>query len=227
MYSKVNYNDFELEYWTIDSHLTSTVKSSKYSPTRETRAGRIWEKKLFDFYKDVLKPDDIVYDVGAYIGTHALPLSKFCKYVVAFEPSLEIYDVLTKNMKNNNINNVLALNRAVGLGNELEFFEKKDGSSRFNGRKGKKSMKKTIRLDHLKPQCLVTTDRVDLIKIDVEGHEFDVLEGARLLIEKNRPIILIEVFKKKKNKLMNWCFENEYIVTPFGGDDYILRPLHY
>ena len=218
MNSIVKYDEFELEYYSLNSH-------SNHAPTRLTRSGKIWEKKLYNFYKENLKPNDIVYDVGSYIGTHTLPFAKFCKFVVAFEPNLQIYDCLVKNIELNNINNVLALNQAVGLGNTLDFFERNDGTSRFSNKKiiGNKTEKTTIRLDHLYPLCLTKTDRVNLIKIDVEGHEFDVLEGARLLIEKNKPIILIEVFKKNKNKLMNWCFENNYKPTHFGGDDYILN----
>lgn len=218
MKSTVKYDNFSIDYYSLDSH-------AHHAPTKTTRNGKIWEKKLYNFYKDFLKPDHIVYEIGTYIGTHALPMSKYCKYVIAFEPSLELYDVLKKNIIENDIDNIHAINHAVGKGETKDFYERKDGTSRIADKqiKGEKKTITTIRIDHLKPLCIATSYKVDLMKIDVEGHEFEVLEGAKLIIRENRPTILIEVFKKNKKKLNEWCFENNYIITKLGGgDDYIL-----
>jgi FkbM family methyltransferase len=220
MQSTVKYDDFSIDYYSLDSH-------AHHAPTKITRNGKIWEKKLYNFYKDFLKPHHTVYDIGTYIGTHAIPMSKYCKFVMAFEPSLELYDVLQKNIALNNIKNILAVNRAVGRGETKDFYERNDGTSRIADKeiKGEKKSVSTVCLDHLKGLCITATDRVDLMKIDVEGHEFEVLEGAKIMINKYRPTILIEVFKKNKKKLNEWCFENNYMIEKLGGgDDYILKP---
>jgi len=51
-----------------------------------------------------------------------------------------------------------------------------------------------------------------------------VLAGAKNIIEKSRPIILIEVFKKNLNKLNEWSEANNYIITSLKGEDYLLEP---
>ena len=59
-------------------------------------------------------------------------------------------------------------------------------------------------------------DRVDFIKIDVEGMEEDVLNGARKVIEKNQPIMLIEHIKSNKDFLQKFLNNFDYKLFPVG-----------
>ena len=68
------------------------------------------------------------------------------------------------------------------------------------------------------------SEKIDLIKIDVEGFEFEVLCGAKETIEKYKPVIVIEVFKKNKIRLNEWCKINNYIVESLKAEDYLLLP---
>src|SRR4029077_1382669 len=58
--------------------------------------------------------------------------------------------------------------------------------------------------------------RVDLIKIDIEGMEMEALEGARQLIEKCHPILLIEQIKTVRERLRAWIQERDYEVIDAG-----------
>ena len=58
--------------------------------------------------------------------------------------------------------------------------------------------------------------RVDLIKIDIEGMEMEALEGARQLIEKCHPILLIEQIKTVRDRLRAWIQERGYEVIDAG-----------
>ena len=58
--------------------------------------------------------------------------------------------------------------------------------------------------------------RVDLIKIDVEGMELEVLEGASEMIDQSRPIMLIEKIKADAGKLRQWLESRGYAVTEAG-----------
>ena len=82
-------------------------------------------------------------------------------------------------------------------------------------------MVKTTTLDILYPHL----DGVKLLKIDIEGAEFRMLEGAKDLIQRNRPDILIEVFRHKRGILNEWCIKNKYSKTWLRGDDFHLEPL--
>ena len=68
--------------------------------------------------------------------------------------------------------------------------------------------------------------KINFIKIDVEGHEYEVLEGAELLIKKDRPIIIMETFNTKKNqeKLIKFANENNYLINEINKENYLLLP---
>jgi FkbM family methyltransferase len=85
------------------------------------------------------------------------------------------------------------------------------------------------------------TPRVCLIKIDVEGHDFQVLEGAEGTITRDRPIIYIEVWQEKGEVLLRkkkwrtdhsafarleqWAKGHFYLIERLTANDYRLRPL--
>jgi hypothetical protein len=58
--------------------------------------------------------------------------------------------------------------------------------------------------------------RVDLIKIDIEGMEMEALEGGQQMIEKARPILLIEQIKTVRERLRAWLQERGYEVIDAG-----------
>ena len=75
-------------------------------------------------------------------------------------------------------------------------------------------------------------ERVDLIKIDVEGHELRVLSGAVATLERFRPCILIEVFEEtlraqgaSAEAVVNFLEEHGYVMGEFSDVDGSLLPL--
>lgn len=73
----------------------------------------------------------------------------------------------------------------------------------------------------------IVKEKVKLIKIDVEGSEFQVLAGAIELIEEHKPIIIIETFKTKRNlKLLDdFCEGFDYDMEYISGDNYLMYPI--
>ena len=67
-------------------------------------------------------------------------------------------------------------------------------------------------------------EKIDLIKIDVEGHEIETLEGAKNTIKENKPVIVIESFDKKQ-EVDNFLFALGYqhVDTIRKGEDYIYQ----
>lgn len=132
------------------------------------------------------KKGDTVIDIGAYYGDSAIWWAKkFKAKVIAFEPLPEAFNELVKNLKLNGVEDrVIAHNTALGSGTKI------------TGGKGKGTMftyfnqeqtLKTKRLDDF------GIDNADIIKIDVEGFEYDVLKGAVNTIKKLHPKIILEV----------------------------------
>jgi FkbM family methyltransferase len=128
-------------------------------------------------------------DIGANIGNHSLYFSDHFKKVISFEPNPRTYKVLALNAEL--VSNVVCHN--VGLsdktGNAVLAVNPANigGSSITDGKPLHPQDIKLVELDSFEKY-----DNVKLLKIDVEGHEYKALSGARKLIKEQMPIILFE-----------------------------------
>jgi FkbM family methyltransferase len=209
-------NDLEFTYNTLDSHHNHCV-------TRMTRQGKVWERKLFKVYSKVCNKLSTAIDIGGYIGSHALPMSHYAEKVYVFEPHKELYQIIKQNIKQNNIQNIIPI--SVGLSNvkgKSKFIERNTGTSRMAYLTRNKTDNE-IEIDTI-DNIFKKHTNINLIKIDVEGHELEVLHGGKEVILNNRPVILIETFKQNKHKIQTWCDFEDYTMNSMGGDDYYLEP---
>lgn len=168
------------------------------------------EQTIIDFdLSEFIKKSKFILDIGSHVGYHSIAYAKINPNVriIAFEPQYEIYQLLLKNITDNNYaDRIQALNKAVGHQNEfttLSMFVD-DGPTtnlelnygvndifNFGGLNigfGNKKIE-MITIDSL------NLDFIDYIKIDVEGAEPLVLIGAENTIKKYRPIICFEHLK--------------------------------
>jgi len=157
---------------------------------------------------DSLNGDEIFLDIGAHIGLYTLPAAiKLDRgKVYAFEPATVNYQILTKHIKMNNLVNVEAKNLLVGdLDKNIKFFEQEklvspknsivmiDKISHYNT-----VYKKQVSLDNYFKDLDVVPN---VIKIDVEGAEVLVMNGAKKLITKSKPKIYLSIHPGRINQL--------------------------
>ena len=139
----------------------------------------------------------VILDIGANIGSYSYYLSRFVignsGICIGFEPRTDIWNRLKKNVKSDNfVAEKLALSNRTGFGNL--FLHTSHGLSsliakpEFEGFRSERVSLTT--LDSYVDSRNINS--VALIKIDVEGHELEVLEGASETIQKYKPIILCE-----------------------------------
>ena len=136
-----------------------------------------------------------VIDVGANIGLSTILLARMAERVIAFEPSPPNVAFLRRNLKRNGITNVEV--HAVAASSEpgtLRFHVAQFGAGSHVVAAGHVSGNTISTVD----VPAVTLDETDLppiafIKIDAEGHEPDVLAGARQLLVRDCPLIYTEV----------------------------------
>lgn len=170
-----------------------------------------WSEAEVALFKLLLKPESHVVEVGANIGTHSVALAKICHQgrVFCFEPQRPIFTLLCANLALNNIVNARALHAAVGGHEGQVEIETSDYSQPFNY--GSFSIDKGFATESTyagntwrEPVRLTTLDtepalqnlaRLDLLKIDVEGLEVPVLQGAQSLIRQHQPAIFCEANK--------------------------------
>jgi len=158
--------------------------------------------------KSVLEPEHVFFDIGANIGVFTLIAAKRVKdgKVHAFEPSEFHVKKLQENVRINGFQNIVI--NPVGLSNsaacrKLYFPKLKEsmtntGQASFYVLEGKtaeydEERVTTIRLDdYVEEKAL---QRMDVMKIDVEGAEMEILEGGLKTLNTFRPRVMMEVSK--------------------------------
>ena len=161
------------------------------------RRGYRWEEHHHDLAYKYLNSDSIVVEVGAHIGTLTVILSKLSKKVYTYEPIKQSYDLLNKNLLLNNCKNVISYQKGVGdeIGKTKVGYisEGNCGATILQGGSIEKHWyKKTdVDVDMITLDSL-NLDRIDYLKIDVEGYEEKVINGGLKIINKYKPIIVLE-----------------------------------
>jgi FkbM family methyltransferase len=146
----------------------------------------------------LLTVTDIFVDVGAHIGYFALVAAKYVKHVYAFEPSLNTYAYLERNLQLNPKLFAKITPYNIGLSNrkgsaQLYFAPKQPDIASLQPIEKDDFVIESILLDTI--DNLIPAP-VSFLKIDVEGAELDVLDGARETIQRSQPLILCELIEK-------------------------------
>lgn len=161
--------------------------------------------------ENLIKKDFICFDIGCCHGSYARLLTKYSNQVYAFEAEKENFRYLKEVMRQKNLK---IYNLAISNKNSTSIlyipkFKDKKNSAMSSLNKGyKKNLKNSIKFISQKVKS-VTLDnfvrknninKVDFIKIDVEGHELPVLKNSKLILSKYKPIFMIEILKDGKKK---------------------------
>ena len=159
----------------------------------------------------LISEGDTAIDIGANIGTQTISLSNKVGEkgkVIAFEPQNIISQCLQTNLTLNDITNVSVHKSAIS---------NKSGWAKMNiseyaqiGRYGEAgitktgSKVKTIKLDE------IDTQKCNLIKIDVEGHEWEVIQGGQEFLKVHKPNLYMEAKNgiEGTKKYLKWLLEN-------------------
>lgn len=159
-----------------------------------------YEPETFDFLRQNLKPGAITLDLGAHMGLFSVVMSQLVGKegrVFSFEPTPSTRNVLKEVVKINDCDhNVEVRSEAVSKEKGTFFFyDTGDLVSNANSlvqtaRSSSKIEVKTISLDEFAAEQNL---KIDCLKIDVEGAELDLLEGAKSVFTKMRPVALLSL----------------------------------
>ncbi|MGP4077773.1 FkbM family methyltransferase [Halobacillus sp. K22] len=161
-----------------------------------------YEESMLMDIKNRVPEDSVIIDVGAYIGNHSTFFAQHCQAsVFSIEPNREAFDLLEKNVQLNGLENKTTLlnigvGKKLGKGSIVGGSEDNMGMSQLKGDFEGDVVIETI--DHLFSEL----KRVDVIKIDVEGMEMDVLQGAEHTLKKHKPLLYIETTTDDKLHLI-------------------------
>ncbi len=148
----------------------------------ESVTGQWGEGKVLSALLALVRPNDTLLDVGANVGTYTVLFSKAAPQgrVLAFEPEDAAYARLTENLALNATHNVTAFKTALGAENQAGFLQVGAiaGNSALTEGSGQKVQ--IARGDDFFTEKALPIPR--LIKIDVEGYEYAVLEGLKVIL---------------------------------------------
>jgi len=206
-----------------------------------------FEYTTLELFSTLLKEGDVIVDVGANSGLYSIFYSKLVGNtgaVHAFEPDTETFVMLQENISLNNCTNIatynLALSNKASIIEMVSFdpdgFKPKDGDS-FKYIKevapgsvnnGGNTMT-AIKMDDV-PE-LQAIKKIDYIKIDVEGAELLVLQGAIDTIAKHKPVIIFELsgkwtkrFNYKPYQILVLLKDLGYEMDEYDIEQWIAKP---
>lgn len=161
-----------------------------------------YEQENVAFLTKTCKEGMVVIDIGAHLGLMSVIIAKLIgKHgkLYSFEPTPKTFEILKKIIHINDCDNIVtpfnkAVSNFVGL---VDFFVDENEGSNANslvGRKDKIRSAQKIEVNTL-DNCVaeLKLEKLDLIKIDAEGSELDVLNGAKNTIENFKPILILAI----------------------------------
>jgi FkbM family methyltransferase len=178
----------------------------------------IYEPRNIDFILKNIPKNGVFFDVGANIGAISIPIAKKRPDITiyCFEASQKVFSYLKKNIELNGLNNIKAMNCLLvdEVKGELPFYspEEQYGKGSMSAIFTKnQEMVQTETLDNfVKEQDL---QKVDFIKIDVEGYEKTVLSGSVSVLRNLKPKIFFE--------FLDWA-EDASVVNQIGDAQRLL-----
>ncbi len=187
------------------------------------------ERNYFEIFhlsklREHIKENAAILDIGANIGNHTIFFAKECeaRKIYSFEPTQKSFQILKENIRINCLDHmVVAMNVALGAKDskvDVIVDAKDAGSNHVEENMDGDIVMKTL-------DSLSIHDRIDFIKIDVEGYEYEVLKGAERSIAKDKPHIFIEIFDVNYDKVHQLLSHFGYECIERMEQDYLYAPI--
>jgi len=219
-----------------------TINPECYICQHYIQQNKIWEPYLHTTFEKYITPESIVVEGGGHVGVHTIKLGMLAKKVYVFEPLPQSNGILRQNVELNGLSNVEVF--VEGLSDTISTTRYKwipgnnpGGSGLDNNPLGTPDWVTVT--DKSVPVNLVTIDslnleKLDFIKLDIEGYEENAIRGGMETIRRCKPVIVLECYNDNVNKnkpLTKQEVEEKYkalidigyIVEHLEHADYILR----
>lgn len=185
-----------------------------------------FENDLLNQLAEILPKDAVIMDIGANIGNHTLywAIENHAKKIYSFEPIAQTFAILAKNIEINHLQNIV---QAYNFG--LSDQTSKARITSFNSANIGATTLAQSDTGNIELRALddldIREDKIDLMKIDVEGHEIFALRGAQKTIRKYKPLIFIEIFDENKSKVFKFFDDLGYVKErEFECDNFLFAP---
>ena len=188
---------------------------------RQIILNKEYEQDAVNFLEDEMRKNFFsnFLDIGANSGYYSFYFAK--KFsdlkIQAFEPNVDAYNKFLKTILKNSFKNVEISNFGLSnINNKVKMITWfKHGIAKTNStildkshdKKNSKIFEANLRIGD---EVINISEKKLVLKIDVEGHELSVLDGLKLLLNKNKSLILIEIADEKFEKVNKYLSEKNF-----------------
>lgn len=190
------------------------------------------EQNTFKIIKNLLPVDGVFVDIGANIGIYSCIMANHVGVkgsVIAFEPMPENLEALYNNIALNKLKNVEV--NELALSNRQEGFNLYVPYSHQEGPTGCTQVWNpgdwvSVGItDATTLDIAFQKERLDFIKIDTQGHELEILQGAKSTIERFQPLMLCEVLEENQTKVFDLIKSWNYTIFKQTHDGFLSTSL--
>jgi len=190
-----------------------------------------WHGNLWPMLRDnfLAERGGVALDLGSNYGFFTIPFASHFDKVYAFDMQLDVLTCLYANISALDISNVTLVHKAVSDKDEVLSYMPRNPSGHCyllpddSGR---------IKVESVKLDSYPIEGDVRFIKLDIEGAELKALHGGIELIQKHRPLIMLEFHSQRdslpnfnaRQDLLQFFKEIEYELVDFVRNDYIFAP---
>jgi FkbM family methyltransferase len=189
-----------------------------------------YEPAVFDYLKRYVQPGMVVLDVGAHVGLFTMLLARWAGppgRVFAFEPApltrAALIDHLALNEMSNRVS-VLPLAVSDQEGSALLYTVANSPENTLSATHGRLPQARgaPVTVTTIDAFCASRSLVPSLIKIDIEGFEVHALRGARRILDRHRPVVIVEMHPMNWPEIGMTSTQAEQLL---GELNYRLRPL--
>lgn len=177
---------------------------------------------------DHIHKDDVVVEIGSHIGTYSIPIAKKLSngrgHIYCIEADTSNFQLLEKNILSNGLSDfATSSNRLIYDEVDVEFFSSKvEGNSGANhylpNRCSTEKIVSTTLPNHLFQKNI---EKVDFLKMDVEGMEYKILDSVRDLLFVQKPILYIEISEVQLERYDSFPLQIEQMLFDMGYSFYM------
>lgn len=182
----------------------------------------IYEPPTTVLFTHLIQPGDTILDIGANVGYFSLLYARLTGaqgQVIAFEPIPSVRGILEQNIKLNDFKQIEIIPKAVSnQSTTLTIYEGPEDHKGTSSLRALDSASRSLSIESIAiDDLLILIDKVNLIKIDVEGAEMQALLGMERLVERDHPNFVIEFteaylesFGHSVGQMAEWLFVRGY-----------------
>ena len=196
-----------------------------------------YERETLSAWDEVTRSTTTVLDIGAYTGLYSLIAAMNGNHAHAFELTPRTVERAKINVTLNNLSNKITLHpyglserseqvkifiprntEILGTGNAIN--EKEIWRQR--GQTPRTTFSQVRKFSDVLAEGQISS--FEAMKVDVEGHEYEVLSSMRDALEEHRPVVIVEISRRRRDEVFQLLAELEYRVEQLHGLDHIAYP---